>query len=239
MTLFKFSQLVHLGASVGISTRFAPTIAVRASHIAFMSTGSRGLTTKQTPSARSYLALFFAQYPKFKYDQKEPFMDEFWRLVDTYQFGRRSKQYKSARKGVKEAILLQFKDIYETHSVDTHVWHRFFSAIGIQELPQNIGLCHKLAKSIHLNICDLIDRPVTGIDIQTFPSELELRRYTFKDAGKPMIVPPIPKKSDPILGRLFRRITNPPRPKVENVLSIPSSFVKFGGTEGEAPSSPS
>ncbi|EUC55554.1 hypothetical protein RSOL_120710 [Rhizoctonia solani AG-3 Rhs1AP] len=175
------------------------------------------------PLARPHLVSFFAQYPNFKYDPSKPFMDEFWRLVETNQFGRRGKRYKSARQGVKDAILLQFNDIYKAHSYNIHVWHNFFRAIGMDEMPQDIGLCHRQAKSIHLNICDLIDKPVTGINIQKFPNVLELSHYTFKDIDRPKIAPPISKKQDPIVGRLFRQVTNPPRPKVKDIQSVTNS----------------
>ncbi|CAE6432637.1 hypothetical protein ACGC1H_006776 [Rhizoctonia solani] len=223
MTAFNFALLAHSRASLGISMRLVPVTAIGARHLSavpysnprrslHMTAHVKSPTTEQDSFARSHLVSFFAQYPDFKYDQSKPFMDEFWRLVETHQFGRRGKRYKSARKGVKEAILLQFKDIYGAHSCNIQVWHNFFKAIGIDEMPRDIGLCHRQAKSIHLNICDLIDKPVTGIDIQKFPNVLELSRYTLKDDDRPKIVPPISRKQDPIVGRLFRQVSNPPKP---------------------------
>ncbi|CAE6443580.1 unnamed protein product [Rhizoctonia solani] len=243
--VLKLALLAYSGASVGISMRLAPMTAVSASHFTaaprsnpkrslHMSATVKSPATKQAPFVRSHLVSFFAQYPDFKYDPSQPFMDEFWRLVDTYQFGRHGTRYKLARRGVRNAILLEFKDIYGTRSCNMHVWHNFFKAIGIDEVPRDIGLCNKQVKSIHLNICDLIDRPVTGIHIQTFPNEMELSHYTLKDIIKPMIVPPISKKEDPIVGRLFRRIMNPPNPKVEDTPPVPDSPVKVPKGSGDA-----
>ncbi|KAG8750888.1 hypothetical protein FRC11_009921 [Ceratobasidium sp. 423] len=186
------------------------------------SASARSPATEQVPFARSHLVSFFAEYPNFKYDPSQPFMDEFWRLVETEGYGHRSKRFKSARKRVGDAILRQFKDIYGAHSCDVHVWHRFFNAIGIDEAPRDIGLCYKQAKLIHLNICDLIDRPVTGAHVKRFPTVKDLSDYTFEDINRPKIVPPISKKRDPIVGRLFRPVTNPPKPKDQSTPSIPS-----------------
>ncbi|KAH7334206.1 hypothetical protein B0J17DRAFT_770582 [Rhizoctonia solani] len=210
--LLRLAPLAPSCALVGKSMRPAATTALRVGHFMPFPNPGRSLhtsrsakapETEEPPFARSHLTTFFAQYPKFKYDQSQPFMDEFWRLVSTEGFGRRGKRYKSARKQVGDAILRQFKDIYGAHSCDIHVWHQFFSAIGIDEAPRDIGLCHRRSKSIHLNICDLIDRPVTGIYLTKFPNQWELSRYTLKDSSRPKIVPPISKKKDPILGRCF------------------------------------
>ncbi|CUA77704.1 hypothetical protein RSOLAG22IIIB_12774 [Rhizoctonia solani] len=184
-------------------------------------------SAEHTLFTRTHLCSFFARYPDFKYDPSKPFMDEFWRLVETYQFDRRGRRFKAARKGVKDAKVLQFKNIYGTHSDDgVYAWYNFFRAIGIKETPRDIGLCHKKATSIHLNICDLIDLPVTRIGVKTFPNESELSRYSLKNVNRPMIVPLISKKLDPILGDLFRRIGNPLKPKVKKPASAPKGAVK-------------
>ncbi|KAJ1301762.1 hypothetical protein OPQ81_008991 [Rhizoctonia solani] len=225
--ILNFALLGHSYPSVGISLRLVPKAASHTGCHKFltgpyprrflhMTNSAKSPTIEQHPFARCRLVAFFAKYPDFKYDPSKPFMDEFWRLVHTYKFGRHGKKYKLARREIKEAILLQFKDIYGTHKCNEGVWHQFFDAIGIDERPREIGLCYKRAKSIHLNICDLIDRPVTGVDVQKFPNVLELSRYTYEDMSRPRIVPPISKKQDPIVGRLFRTVSNPPKPKAES-----------------------
>jgi hypothetical protein len=95
-------------------------------------------------TARSHLSAFFAKYPGFKYDPSQPFMDEFWRLAGANGYGRRGKRYKLARRGLKDAIIQEFRDIYSAHSCDHSVWLKFFEAIGVDERPQNIGLCHRV-----------------------------------------------------------------------------------------------
>ncbi|CAE6387565.1 unnamed protein product [Rhizoctonia solani] len=225
---FSFASLRHTGVSVATSTHLALKTQPQLRTLPFfnsrrlfhVSPSAKSTGDERDPLARAHLSSFFAQYPDFKYDPSQPFMDEFWRLIETNKYGRRGKKYKAARRGVKDAIIREFRDIYGTHSCSPEVWYKFFQAIGINEEFQDVGPYHKRAKSINLNVCDLIDRTVTGIVVKDFSSVKELSDYTFKDIQRPKIAPPISKKEDPIVGRLFRNLTNPAKAKVKIVPSI-------------------
>ncbi|KAG8681682.1 hypothetical protein FRC11_000793 [Ceratobasidium sp. 423] len=64
---------------------------------------------------------------------------------------------------------------------------------------------------------------MTGVHVKRFPTVKDLSDYTFEDTNRPKIVPPISKKQDPIVGRLFRQVTNPPKPKAQSTPSAPST----------------
>ncbi|KAH7334205.1 hypothetical protein B0J17DRAFT_672584 [Rhizoctonia solani] len=228
-----YAAFSHSFTLVGKSMRLVPVSAFRVGiltpvvrpspRLLHISAIAKSPTTEQAPSARSHLISFFAQYPEFKYDPSKSFISEFWKLVDAYGLNLNEKRFKAARRELRNAVLQEFKDIYGTHSCDIEVWQRFFNAIEIDEPPREIGQCHRKAKLTHLNICDLIDRPVTGIDIKTFPTVIELRDYTCEDIDRPRTVPPISKKEDPILGRLFRQVTNPRKRKRKSTSSDPNT----------------
>ncbi|KAH7334203.1 hypothetical protein B0J17DRAFT_720623 [Rhizoctonia solani] len=149
--LLNLAPLASSCAMIGKSIRIAPMTVLRIGSMPFpnpgqflhTSTTAKSLETDQVPLARSHLASFFAQYPKFEYDPSKPFMDEFRRLIVTEGFSQRGAGLRVARRGMKAAIVRQFKDIYGTHTCEIHVWHQFFSAIGIDETPQDIALCYK------------------------------------------------------------------------------------------------
>ncbi|CAE6387578.1 unnamed protein product [Rhizoctonia solani] len=208
---------MHLVLKIPLQLRITPPLIFRQNfHASFI---AKSTVSEQDPSARTHLSSFFAQYPDFEYDTSQPFMEEFWRLIKTKKYGLRGKKYKSARKGIRNAIVQEFQDIYGSHSCNLHAWHKFFRRIGISEEPRDVGLCHERVKSINLNICDLIDRTVTGVVVKDFPSVKELSDYTFENPKKPKIVPRISSEEDPIVGRLFRTFTNPIKLKAKKTVA--------------------
>ncbi|KAF8598043.1 hypothetical protein BDV93DRAFT_561732 [Ceratobasidium sp. AG-I] len=128
---------------------------------------------------RVHLKEFFARYSEFDYQEFKPYVGEFLRMRDHFQWGRRGKRYKSAKKAFREATLEQFNNIYGMDNKDMATLKTLFATIEAADMPEDAKACKKLLRSkYYVNICDLVDKPVTGLKITCFPDEPTLAEYT-------------------------------------------------------------
>lgn len=86
------------------------------------------------------LEMFFAQYPKFRYDPSKSPVAEFNRLWKEYERDTRHK--------FNAAIKREFYDLYGTDEKNTNNWHKLCRALRIDPIPDTRKECR--AVSCHL-----------------------------------------------------------------------------------------
>lgn len=95
---------------------------------------------------------FFAQYPKFDFDSSKPLIEEFRRLrrhLGLYRRKGSMDEKKEARlkmfeNAFKEAMVLEFNDIYGTDANDVACWWGLCNALGIHTPPERWEECEKV-----------------------------------------------------------------------------------------------
>jgi hypothetical protein len=105
---------------------------------------------KHTPKQfRTHLEAFFAQHPTFKYDPTKPYMGEFYRM--TNQFGWDSNgdldqraRFHEARKGINEASVRQFNEIFGKDENDLASWRNLCSVLEIAKIPKSLNGCREV-----------------------------------------------------------------------------------------------
>ncbi|KAF9524617.1 hypothetical protein CPB83DRAFT_773560, partial [Crepidotus variabilis] len=122
------------------------------------------------------LSQFFAKYPSFDHNPKVSSSQEFKRLSNQFGWTRATSREHGDEFG--KAAVQQFDLLYGTSLQDLDSWRRFFEALGEEYCPASIEQCILAVRNIHINIMDLVDKPLSGKDIPRFPSEAELRTYS-------------------------------------------------------------
>ncbi|KAF8592855.1 hypothetical protein BDV93DRAFT_462258, partial [Ceratobasidium sp. AG-I] len=148
---------------------------------------------------------FFSKYPEFEYNISEPYLDEFQRMKNITNWKKLS--FKKARKGIKIAAIRQFTDLYGVKKDDLHNLHNLFAVIGVIYASKDVDVCQwDMNNNYFVNICDLVDTPMTRIKIERFRTELELSIYT-REHKK--IFPGPGKEGSELINLLRRQILNP------------------------------
>lgn len=92
------------------------------------------------------LAVFFSQYPKFKYDPRESAPLEFDRLCTAERMSvgqwKRHKVYMDFH----HALTLQFNANYGTDADSLRSWKLLCVHIGISPLPHTLEECRKVCR---------------------------------------------------------------------------------------------
>ena len=111
------------------------------------------MTNKKTGSP---LKRFFAKYSSsgFKYIPEEPVIEGFNRLcgvLDLDPDDKESPQVKAVRRGLKDAMVLQFNSIYGTDVEGVTSWQSLCRVLGISPVPTTLDECKKvgLHPSLH------------------------------------------------------------------------------------------
>ncbi|CAE6480629.1 unnamed protein product [Rhizoctonia solani] len=155
---------------------------------------------------RAYLRAFFEEYRSFDYDSSKPVMDEFYRMCDRFGWKRNDKDREKARDKLKDALVHEFNAIYGTDHRSLAAWQSLRRVLNLTNVPDKLEACRRRVQSMHVNIVDLVDTPVTQVPVTHFPSEAALSTYTIK-SGKYF-----PKESayaGGLLRYLLRNIENP------------------------------
>ncbi|KAJ1301761.1 hypothetical protein OPQ81_008990 [Rhizoctonia solani] len=129
---------------------------------------------------RTHIEAFFAKYPGFEYNATKPCMKELKRLRTWKGWGKKSKEFQEAQKGMNEALTEQFNAIYGKDPDDIAAWRNLCSVLNLAKIPTEVSACKKLIKSLYINIVDLVDQPVTDVRVRYFRTERALARYTWK-----------------------------------------------------------
>lgn len=94
---------------------------------------------------RSYIQAFFWNYISFDYDPSKPVMKEFDRMCDEYEWKNSDKQKRDARKGIKDALTLQFNAIYGTDVDDLSAWQNLCRVLQFPNVPDDLSLCRQVS----------------------------------------------------------------------------------------------
>ncbi|KAK0477237.1 hypothetical protein EDD18DRAFT_100086 [Armillaria luteobubalina] len=140
--------------------------------------------TKKTPvnppeATVTPIQAFFAQHPGFHYDPSGETMQQFWSMIRQFGWTRDEDPRKTeALSGIQDAIALQFNGIYGGNAADLAAWQRLWEIVGEGEMPTNINACRAAIKRVFVNICDLVDYPITKVPPPRFSTGVELAQYS-------------------------------------------------------------
>ncbi|CAE6471411.1 unnamed protein product [Rhizoctonia solani] len=179
---------------------------------------------KKLDQLRKHIKRFFAEYPTFTYDPTKPYTEEFIRMTQEFEWSEDSKEYKAARKKLNAASVLQFNENFDKeHKSNSkkgndseskkeremlRKWIKLFDRIDIKDpvMPKTVSEFEERVKSVHTNICDVLDADFTGEKSTDWGNEVILSQYTRSTkrifSGKR---PP----EDTLLHNLLRHISSP------------------------------
>ncbi|KAH7318000.1 hypothetical protein B0J17DRAFT_634014 [Rhizoctonia solani] len=149
---------------------------------------------------RVFIKEFFGRYerqqieypnrPRFQYNYWEPVIYEFYRMCRTFNWRKPEKNeepnpdFIKAREGFRDALALQFNALYGTDEDDLTSWQNLCCVLNIPKAPEELEACMNLVASMHVNIIDLIDTPVTQEPTVHFKSEEHPSIYTLHTGKK-------------------------------------------------------
>ncbi|CAE6428061.1 unnamed protein product [Rhizoctonia solani] len=93
-------------------------------------------------------------------------------------------EFVKAREGFRDALVQQFNALYGTDEDDLTSWQNLCCVLNLADVPDELETCRNLVASMHVNIIDLIDTPVTQDPIIHFKSEEHLSIYTLHTGKK-------------------------------------------------------
>ncbi|QRW27727.1 ABC transporter [Rhizoctonia solani] len=118
------------------------------------------------------------KYSSFVYDDSQPVMSEFYRMCDWFGWEKDDEERKEARDRLKDALVQEFNAIYGTDPNSLAAWKSLCLVLNLDNIPNELQACRQLVKSVHVNIVDLVDTPVTQQPVIHFSSEETLADYT-------------------------------------------------------------
>jgi len=133
-------------------------------------------TRKTRGNKSDPISVFFAGYPEFDYKEDRGIIEEFYRMCDYFGWNRDDDERDEAHKAFKEAMVLQFNELYGTEVSKLENWHKLCVAVNIDPLPRTVKECKEEVGKVHVNLVDLVD--TSGREVELFPSLRELRDYT-------------------------------------------------------------
>ncbi|KAG9106694.1 hypothetical protein FRC07_008756 [Ceratobasidium sp. 392] len=170
--------------------------------------------------ARAKLRKFFQQFKGFQYNPAKPYMDEFNRLVKVMRWDKKEEEYKKAKKGIYEAGVKQFNKTIGTEVDDLSAWHRLFNNIQGETLLGTVEECQIRARTLQVNICDVLDAAAGGKKAKDFKQERLLSEYTLM---KKRTFPREHVLAGKILEFLLRHILCPGEDVIHPKINAPSS----------------
>ncbi|KAF8127472.1 hypothetical protein EV363DRAFT_1401177 [Boletus edulis] len=121
---------------------------------------------------------FGGHYPQFEYNITKSASHEFYRLCDEFGWDRDDPERRDAYREFKNALVKQFNEIYGTDEENLAKWQNLCHIVDIDPVPDDLETCREVICGTYVNLVDLVDRDVTGQDVQVFESERELSQYT-------------------------------------------------------------
>jgi len=126
---------------------------------------------------------FFAQYPEYPYDRNAPFRQEFFDLLDWYDWPRKSWERDEAWKAFRIASVKAFGTEFGRDENDPEAWRRLCETAGINPIPRSMEDRRETIMSTHINLVDMHEQRRMGLKARTFATLEELRAYT-KETGR-------------------------------------------------------
>ncbi|KAG9120498.1 hypothetical protein FRC07_003976 [Ceratobasidium sp. 392] len=170
--------------------------------------------------ARAKLRKFFQQFKGFQYDPAKPYMDEFNRLVEVMRWDKKGEEYKKAKKGFYEAGVKQFNKTIGTEVDDLSAWHKLFKNIQGETLPRTVEECQIRARTLQVNIWDVLGAAAGGLKAKDFKQECLLSEYTVVNDRR------FPREhvlAGKLLEFLLRHIDSPGKDVIHPKINVPSS----------------
>ncbi|KAF9461434.1 hypothetical protein BDZ94DRAFT_813034 [Collybia nuda] len=163
----------------------------------------------------NHLKAFFVQFPGFVYDKTQAVTDEFFRLCHEL-WPRDNLKKRTARKGFKKALVMEFNRIFGIDVNDINNWRSLCRILNLK--PENwdsLDDCRETVQNAHVNLIDLVDFknhiqhdgdscPVI-VNFEVFETEDELADYTIATSK---YFPKEHAKAGGLLRFLLRRILN-------------------------------
>ncbi|CAE6527529.1 unnamed protein product [Rhizoctonia solani] len=145
---------------------------------------------------RAFLKEFFGTYevrhrqeqPRvmvYYYKYWRPVISEFYRMCWAFDWKKPENEeeppnsdFVEARKKFSDALTQQFNALYGTAEDDLSSWQNLCCVLNLANIPEELEACRNLVTSVHVNIVDLVDTPVTHDPIVHFKNEEHLSIYT-------------------------------------------------------------
>ncbi|KAI0318925.1 hypothetical protein OF83DRAFT_1113354 [Amylostereum chailletii] len=161
---------------------------------------------------------FFARYPRFAWDPKEPVSEQFHQLrQEEYRWRRNqhpieTEEERKARETelwteYQDALGQQFAALFGSDENDLEGWQKILRLLQVDPVPATLDDCRKVMDDKHVNILDLLDAHRTGSKVEIYRTEAALSAYTrthrkiFNRHGEHV---------PPLLQALLRHILGPP-----------------------------
>ncbi|PBK94740.1 hypothetical protein ARMGADRAFT_1029115 [Armillaria gallica] len=126
---------------------------------------------------------FFARYPQFSYDRSKETMAQFHDMTSQPQWTKATRH--EALSEIQSALVQQFNQMYGGDANDLHDWKRLCKVVSRRGMvPNDIGACKVVIKSVYVNICDLVDHPATKVPLPIHDTETALSEYTLSSYYK-------------------------------------------------------
>ena len=98
------------------------------------------------PNPVDHIAAFFARYPAFAYDPSIPFMDAFLDMCDHFRWREDDDERKDALRGLQDAMVRKFNDLYGVSVDSLWAWQRLCRAIGITPVSDSLRDCRSVRR---------------------------------------------------------------------------------------------
>ncbi|KAF8121525.1 hypothetical protein EV363DRAFT_1437419 [Boletus edulis] len=120
-------------------------------------------------------AFFGSYYPQFEYDATESASHEFYRLCDEFGWDRDDSEREDAHREFKNALV---NNLTKSMERTKRILQGGKTYVTSWTLIRSRTIWRHAICATHVNLVDLVDRDVTGQDVQVFRSERKLSEYT-------------------------------------------------------------
>lgn len=90
------------------------------------------------------LSTFFASFPGFTYVASRPATKEFRRMCKHFGWELNSRPRENARAAFRDALVMEFNEIYGTDKNDIASWHALCRVLAIDPVPVGLPACRKV-----------------------------------------------------------------------------------------------
>lgn len=87
---------------------------------------------------------FFVKYSDFQYTRSTPIWKEFEQMCNHFGWDEDSDEMRKAKNGFKNAMVLQFNDIYGTDEEDLGSWQKLCRVLNMEPVPTRLAECRKV-----------------------------------------------------------------------------------------------
>lgn len=92
----------------------------------------------------SFIEEFYMQYEGFQYDPYLPYKNQIVALCDHYGWKKYDEDRDIAWEGLREALVLQFNEIYGEDENDISAWRSLCEILGVFPIPRGLVACRQV-----------------------------------------------------------------------------------------------